>query len=121
MFLVMFVLDNPDLLDQVLDAWDTVGVSGVTIVESSGINRRRLARQIGAPFMAGINRLMTGSQENHTTLFTMVPDEAMVQACIREAEMIVGDLSQPHTGVLAAWPLAIVKGVPEEGKKIEGI
>ena len=117
MFLVMFVLDNPDLLDQVLDAWDTVGVSGVTIVESSGINRRRLARQIGAPFMAGINRLMTGSQENHTTLFTMVPDEAMVQACIREAEMIVGDLSQPHTGVLAACRWQLSKECPKKARK----
>jgi len=121
MFLVMFVLDDPDLLDKVLDAWDAIGVSGVTIVESSGINRRRMARQVGAPFMAGINRLMTGSQENHTTLFTIVPNDDLVQACLHEAEKIVGDLSQPHTGVLAAWPLAIVKGVPEEGKKIEGI
>jgi hypothetical protein len=114
MYMVMFVLDDPELLDNVLDAWDEIGVSGVTYVESTGINRRRLARQVGTPFMAGINRLMTGNQENHFTLFTIVRSERVVQECLDAAESIVGNLLTPNSGVLAAWPLPIVKGVPEK-------
>lgn len=117
MHMVMFVLDDPDILDKVLDAWDAIGVSGVTIIESTGINRRAKARQVGAPFMAGINRVMGSAMEGHYTLFTIVKGEPMVDACIRAAESVVGDLDQPDSGVLAAWPLTNVKGVPDDGKK----
>ena len=113
MHMVLFVLDDPERLDEVLDAWDAIGVTGVTIIESTGINRRRLARQVGAAFMAGINRLMSGDQESHYTLLTIVKGEAVVQRCLAAVEAIVGDLNTPNSGVLAAWPLPYVKGVPD--------
>lgn len=113
MHMVLFVLDNPDRLDEILDAWEAIGVTGVTIIESTGINRRRLARQVGTAFMAGINRLMSGDQESHYTLLTIVKGETMVQRCLATVEAIVGDLNTPNSGVLAAWPLPYVKGVPE--------
>lgn len=117
MHMVMFVIDNPDLLDQVLDAWETIEVSGVTIIESTGINRLAKARQVGAPFMAGINRMMSSNMEGHYTLFTIVKGQEMVNACIRAAESVVGNLDEPNSGVLAAWPVSYVKGVPDDGKK----
>jgi hypothetical protein len=117
MHMVMFVLDDPDLLDKVLDAWEAIDVSGVTIIESTGINRRAQARLVGAPFMAGINRMMGSTMEGHYTLFTIVKGPQMVEACIRAAESVVGDFNEPNSGVLAAWPLTYVKGVPDDGKK----
>ena len=112
MYMILFVLDNPEHLDEILDAWDDIGVSGVTILDSTGINRHRHAIQVGAPFMAGINRLMSGDQETHNTLFTLVQDEILVQKCLEVAESIVGDLNQPNSGVLAAWQVPFVKGIP---------
>jgi len=114
MYMIFFVLDDTSKLDAVLDAWDAIGVTGATIIDSTGINRRRRARQVGAPFMGGINRLMTGSHETHYTLITVVKDEATVKECLKATEAIVGDLNQPNSGVLAAWPVSIVKGIPEE-------
>jgi len=112
MYMILFVLDNPEYLDEVLDAWDEIGVSGVTIIDSTGINRRRHALQVGTPFMAGINRILSGDLETHNTLFTIVQNETIVQECIVAAEGIVGDLNQPNSGVLAAWQIPIVKGIP---------
>lgn len=114
MYMVMFVLDDPEKLDSILDAWESIGVSGVTFVDSTGINRRRRARQVGTTFMAGINRLMSGTQETHLTLFVIVKDEQMVEKCLAAAEAIVGDLGEPNTGVMAAWPLLYTKGIPEQ-------
>lgn len=111
MYMLMLVLDDPNRLDEVLDAWDEVGVSGVTIIESSGINRRRMARQVGALFMEGINRLIGSEEESHYTLLVIVPDDACVQDCLKAVEEITGDLNNPNTGVLATWPLTFVKGV----------
>jgi hypothetical protein len=112
MYMVMFVLDNPDLLYQVLDAWDSIGVSGVTIIESTGLNRLKLSRQVGKAFMRGINRLVYDPEEGHVTLLTIVQDEEMVQGCLRTVEGVVGNLDEPNNGILAAWPMAFVKGVP---------
>lgn len=114
MYMVMFVLDDPSLLDEALDAWEKIGVTGVTVIESTGINRLRNARQVGTTFMAGINRLISGDLEMHYTLFTIVRGEETVQKCVAAVEKIVGDLDQPNSGVLAAWPLSFIKGVPEK-------
>jgi nitrogen regulatory protein PII len=121
MHMLFFVLDDPARLDEVLDAWDAIGVTGVTIIESSGINRRKRARQVGTPFMAGINRLMSSQQESHYTLITIVKGEEVVSKCITAVEEIVGDLNLPNSGVLAAWPLPMVKGVPERPSTGEDI
>jgi nitrogen regulatory protein PII len=111
MYMVMFVIDDPSRLDEVLNAWHKAGISGATIVESTGINRRRRASLVGTGVMAGINRLMSSDEESHYTLFAIVPDESMVAACLAAAESVVGDLNEANTGVLAAWPVAVVKGV----------
>jgi len=117
--MVLFVLDNPQYLDEVLDAWEEIGVSGVTIIDSTGINRRRQALQVGTPFMAGINRILSGDLETHNTLFTIVQNKTIVKKCIVAAEKIVGDLNQPHSGVLAAWEIPIVKGIPSLEENLE--
>ena len=36
MYALLFVLDDPDRLDEVLTAWANIGVRGVTIMESTG-------------------------------------------------------------------------------------
>lgn len=113
MHMLMFVLDDPNQLDPVLEAWDAlIEVSGVTIVESSGIVRRR-GEMAGSPLMAGLNRLVHSDQEGHYTLFTIVKGEETVRKCIAAVEELVGNLKEPHTGVMAAWPLTVVKGVPD--------
>ncbi len=114
MYMVMFVLDNPALLDDVLDAWREAGVSGVTITESSGLYRQQRQRPVGARYAFGMPRAAKRMESGNVTLFTIVPDAGTVQVCLRAAEAIIGDLSEPDTGVLAAWPLDVVKGVPPE-------
>jgi len=111
MFMIMLVLDNPDQLEMVLRAWEGAGVQGATIIESTGYHR---LRQRALP----VRYLFPGSgavEEGHLTLFVIVPSEEVVHRCLEATEKIVGSLDQPHTGVLAAWPLLLVKGVPAEG------
>ncbi|HSO26905.1 MAG TPA: hypothetical protein VLS48_02465, partial [Anaerolineales bacterium] len=87
--MVLFVLDDPAYLDDILAAWEAIGVSGVTIIESTGINRRRRAQAVGSTFMAGINRLMSSQEESHYTLMTIVKGEHVVGQCLQAAEQIV--------------------------------
>ena len=108
MYMIMLVLDNPDLLEQVLEAWENAGIRGATIVESTGIQR---LRRKSVP-MRYLFQTPTVVEEGHLTLFVIVQGEQLVQDCLRATEQIVTDLDGPNTGVFAAWPLAFVRGVP---------
>jgi nitrogen regulatory protein P-II 1 len=108
MYMIFFVLDNPDLLDQVLTAWTEVNVNGVTIIESTGLNRHTAHQHIPMRYLFGSD---APGENGNITLFAVVAGASDVQACLDAAERITGGLGKPNTGIFAAWPLAITKGV----------
>lgn len=111
MHMVMLVLDDPAQLDAVLDAWEKASLPGATIIESTGVHRLRAASErVHARYTFGhpAGQIELG----HYTLFTIVPDRQAVERCLAATEAVVGDLEGPSTGILAAWPLALVKGIP---------
>jgi hypothetical protein len=109
MYMVMLVLDVPDRLDAVLDAWDAAGVHGATIAETFGIHRRRAYQgRVAARYAVG--GIEPGGERGNYTLWAIVPDAEAAQRCLAAAEGVIGDLDGPDTGVLAAWPLTLLKG-----------
>lgn len=106
MFVIMFVLDNPDRLSEVLGAWEKVGVTGVTILESTGLQRYKRAHT-AMRFLPSVYE----NQESHVTLITLVRDEALIAACLQEVEKVVGNLDSPNTGIFTAWPATYLKGI----------
>ena len=108
MHMILFVLDDPERLDQLLGAWDAAGVTGATIIESTGIGRRR-GRDLPMRYMFGA----TGNyvEEGHYTLLALVESPERAQRCLEATETLLGDLNQPHTGVFVAWPVSMVKGL----------
>lgn len=106
MYMIMLVLDNPDHLDEVLEAWERTGIRGATIIESIGIQRLR-HKNIPMRYIFETPGL---TEEGHLTLFVIVENEQMVQDCLYATEQIVTDLDGPNTGVFAAWPLAFMRG-----------
>ncbi len=110
MFMIMLVLDDSDHLDAILEAWSDLGVSGVTIIESSGMHRR-LVKRIPMRYLYGNQAI---EESGNLTLLVIVRKEKLIQECLKAAEKIVGDLNQPNTGVFTAWPLLMTKGIPSD-------
>lgn len=110
MFMTMLVLDDPQRLQEVLAAWEKAGITGVTIFESTGMRRMR-QRYIPMRYVSPL----VDREVDHLTLMAIVPDEEHVQTVLCVAESVIGDLSAPHTGIFAAWPVAMVKGLRPEG------
>jgi hypothetical protein len=110
MYMLMFVLDDPNRLDDLLSAWIEVGITGATIIESTGI-RRRIPQSVPMRFLYQTAGSLI--EEGHVTLLAIVADEQKARLCLQATEALVGDLSGPNTGVFAAWPLALVKGLPK--------
>jgi nitrogen regulatory protein PII len=115
MYAVMLVLDDPNRLDEVLDAWEKVGIRGVTIIESTGWQRRRLQRGLLGMRFASISAATLS--DTNLTLFVVVNDHPTVQKCLEATEAVVGDLDGPNTGILTAWPIEVVKGLPSNDQE----
>lgn len=114
-YLVVLVLDDPDLCDALLDAWERVGVKGVTILESSGIGRvRRATLRDDMPLMPSLRDLLRGGEEHHRTFLSVVESEAQVETLAQAAQQVVGDFTHPHTGLLFAMPLSHVYGLHKD-------
>lgn len=108
MYMIMLVLDNPDRLSAILDAWEGIGIRGATIVESTGMQRLH-RKSVPMRYVFQSPGIL---EEGHLTLFVIVSGEHLVQDCLHTTEQVIGDLDGPNTGVFAAWPLALVRGVP---------
>ena len=112
MYLILFVLDNPDKLHDLLDAWEEAGTGGATVLVSTGMQRMRTgAIRDDIPLMPSLDDLYKRVEEHHRTLFTIVKDDDMLQKIVKATEHVVGDLNQPNTGILVVLPAAQVYGL----------
>lgn len=110
MFLMVMVLDDIGHLNEVLAAWSAVGVQGVTILESTGMNRM-LTRTEARPMFMGFGQLFAGAEGGHHTLFAVIKSEALAEAAVVATEKVIGPLSQPNTGILFTMPVSRVWGL----------
>jgi hypothetical protein len=66
-YMLIMVLDDVAHLNDVLQAWIQAGVRGVTILESTGLNRV-LRRRSADPVYAGFSQIFGSARVGHNTL-----------------------------------------------------
>ena len=111
-YLVVLVLDDPDQCNDVLDAWEETGTTGVTILESTGIGRvRKMGIQDNISLMPSLRELFQSKESHHRTLFSVVKDEATVDALVAATRATVGNLNLEETGFLFVIPVIRAVGL----------
>ncbi|MFC2063600.1 P-II family nitrogen regulator [Chloroflexota bacterium] len=114
-YLVVFVLDSPDLCQDVLDAWETAGVKGITILESTGIGRvRKSGIRDDLSLMPSLSDLFRSTETHNRTLFSIVDDIETAHALVDAIQNTVGDLDEPDSGLLFIVPLVEVYGLKKD-------
>jgi len=108
MKLIIFFLNKEEYLNQILEAFLELDITGATILDSVGMGRI-LAHDI--PIFAGFQNLLQESRPGNKTIFSVIPEKKLVPLT-SEIEHIMGSLDEPGNGVLVALPLDFVKGVP---------
>ncbi len=121
MYLILFVLHQVENFDRVLDAWEEVGIGGVTILPSTGLGRLRqkAALRDDLPLIPSLDDLLQSNREEmlNRTMFTIVENEEVVEKVVQVTEAIIGQLDQPDTGILTALPLARVYGLQKRSRE----
>ena len=116
MFLVLFVLNDTAKCDDLLYGWEDAGVKGITILASSGLGRirQRLGLREDFPIFPSLSEISEHSEKLSRTFFSVVPNEEMVEKIVKNTQDVVGDLSQPNTGILIILPVARVYGLDKK-------
>lgn len=107
MQLLLFVLNKEEHLEEVLEAFLELGISGATIIDSIGMGRI-LAHDI--PIFAGFRNLMQESRPGNKTIMTVVEDE-QIQRIVKGIEQICGSFDEPGNGVFITLPIGFAKGI----------
>ena len=118
MKMILFVLNDPAKMLDLLDAWRQAGVSGATVLLSTGMGRlhQSAALRDDLPLMPSLSDFYAQSEELSRTIFTIAHDQ-LVDHIVAVTEQIVGDLNKPGTGILIVLPTDSVHGLIEYGKQ----
>jgi nitrogen regulatory protein P-II 1 len=112
MYMILFVLDDYEKLDDLLDAWEKAGVPGVTILHSYGLGRvRQDGLRDDLPLMPGLENLFEHEEIFSRTLFSVVDNEEIIDRLVEATQQVVGSLANPNTGLLVVLPTTRVYGV----------
>lgn len=110
--LLVLILDNPEKLSDILQAWNRAGVPGMTILD--GIGARRLeehAYRDDMPLIPSLRSLLIGERNNNQIVFSVIEDEATLERAIQATEQVIGDFFKPHSGIMFVVPVTRTWGV----------
>ena len=109
---VAIVYDSQKLPD-LLAAWEEAGVSGVTVLYSTGMGRLRADNGLrdDLPLMPSLEDFYPDPESIGRTIFSVCDDETVVKKLIEVTREVLGDLSIPKTGLLMVIPAIYVEGI----------
>ena len=102
MFLLVAVINNDELLDELITGWIDLGVTGATVIETSGA-LQLVSRHI--PVFAGFRSLTSGGESHNRTIFTAIEGDDLLNQAISFLEEICRAVGQPSQGVYFVTPL----------------
>jgi nitrogen regulatory protein PII len=112
MYMILFVLDDYEKLNDLLDAWEEAGVLGVTILHSSGLGRvRQAGLRDDLPLMPSLEDLFDHEEFFSRTIFSVVQGEETIDRVVKATEKVVGSLMEPNAGLMVVLPVAKIYGL----------
>ncbi|NJN43271.1 MAG: hypothetical protein HC806_00040 [Anaerolineae bacterium] len=111
-YMIFFVLDDADRTEEILEAWNEVGIPGATVLESTGMGRLiNAGLRDDTPLMPSLRDFFRSGGSHNRTLFSIIEDKIKISEILKATEAIVGELSKPNTGVLFVLPVAEAYGL----------
>jgi hypothetical protein len=111
-FLVVLIVNDSEDCPALLDAWDAAGAPGITILNSSGLDRiRRAGLRDDLPLIPSLDDLFKSEEVYHRMIFTVVDSQELVDKLVKMTQKITGDLDKPHSGFLFVMPVIQAYGL----------
>ena len=111
MTLLVFICNDPEKLEEVLEGYLEVGITGATIIDSLGMGHT-LATQV--PIFAGFQPLFSAASAYNKTIFSVIDEESKVAEALDMIEEICGPLGEAGVGIAFTIGLDSVRGLMPE-------
>ena len=118
--MIMFILNNPDQCQEVLDAWESAGARGITILPSTGLGRIRakFGLKDDLPLMPRLEDFFQQEENLHRTLVAIVRERLVVDNIVHATQSVLGDLNRPNTGILVVLPVLEAYGLDRKDEPV---
>lgn len=110
MFLLLLMLDNPNLMDRVLEAWAKLGIRGAHGLESAACRVPERPPERGPTGFLSFASLLPASRTCSAVLLAPVKSQAMAERAAEEVARIVGPWAEGHAAAMLALPIAATWG-----------
>lgn len=113
MNLILFVLHDPEKLAALLDAWKEAGISGATVLFSTGMGRIQKNESLrdDLPLMPSLEDFYPKIENLSRTIFSVIDNDSLIEKVITATEHVIGDLDQPDRGLFFVLPVTQVRGL----------
>ncbi len=110
MKLLIVILNKVEKLEEVLEGYLEIGISGATVIDSVGMGHI-LSDEV--PIFAGLRFMFAGAKPHNKTILSAIKEEKEKPA-IELLEKILGDLNKRGTGIVFTIPIDLVEGLKPE-------
>jgi len=110
MKLLILILNKVEKLEEVLEGFLEVGISGATIIDSVGMGHI-LSEEV--PIFAGLRFMFAGAKPHNKIVLSVIKDEKEDEA-VHLLKNILGDMGKPGTGIVFSLPVDRVVGLKPE-------
>ncbi len=115
MKLLVFILNNEQYLEEVLEVYVEAGIGGATILDSEGMGRF-LTHEV--PLFAGFKDFMKGSKPCNKTILSVVKSQETVDELMKLLDEKIGGLNNPGTGIMFTVPVDWAAGLVPEDEEV---
>ncbi len=111
--LVSLVVHDPGRVNEVVRAWLAAGVTGMTLLDSSGLGRHAREHDLrdDLPLFPSLRKVLEGEERHSRLLFSVVSDDFDVDRLIEATERVLGSLDRPDSGILFVLPVRRAVGL----------
>jgi len=111
MRLLVLVLNHEDKLEDLLAEFLKIGISGATVISSTGMARVLTGRdEEDIPLFGSIRAFLNPEREQNHTILTVIRNEQLSVA-VAAIESVIGDLSEKDSGIVFSMPVDFVRGI----------
>lgn len=107
--MIVLILEKEHYLNELLIELNDVGIKSATVTNSSGM-MGHLSALGEEQIISTLRPLFTPAHTENKTIF-MIIDDSMVDIARKTVRKVLGDLSQPETGILFGVPLLFTEGI----------
>ena len=116
MYLLFVVLENEDLLDEMITGWLDMGISGATVIETTGA-LQLISQHV--PIFAGLRSLTSGGSRHNKTIFAVIENRELLDLAIGFTENICRQKNKPRQGIFFVTPVTRFGRLGKEGPSEE--